>query len=174
MAKYKDLVGTAVTNYAGNNPGVVEGELWYDSSAYAWKYQFPALTTAGSWSTGGNLNTGRRAYGGAGTQTSALAFAGTDAGSPGTITGKTESYDGTTWTEGNDLNQIRRDIRGAGASNTAVLAWGGNTPPPAYTAETETWNGTNWTEVNDLNTARYGEAGAGTTTAALSIGGHPA
>ena len=56
MASYKETVGTAVTNYAGNNPGVVTGELWYDSSNYVWKYKYQTLTTAGSWRTGGALN----------------------------------------------------------------------------------------------------------------------
>ena len=52
MATYKETVGTAVTNYAGNNPGVVEGELWYDSTNKDFKYQYPNVTAAGSWKTG--------------------------------------------------------------------------------------------------------------------------
>jgi hypothetical protein len=59
MATYKQTVGTAVVNYAGNYPGAVEGELWYDSTNKDFKYQYPNVTAAGAWSTGGNLNTAR-------------------------------------------------------------------------------------------------------------------
>ena len=76
MATYKETVGTAVEQYAGNKPVVLEGELWYDSSAYAWKYQYANTTTA-SWSTGGNLNTARNYIAGAGsTQEASIAFGG--------------------------------------------------------------------------------------------------
>ena len=51
MAKYKDLVGTAVVNFAGNNPAAVEGQLWYDSTNKDFKYQYPNVTSAGSWRT---------------------------------------------------------------------------------------------------------------------------
>ena len=59
--------------------------------------------------------------------------------------------------------------RGAGKSNTAALAFGGETPP--HTNATESWNGTNWTEVNNLNTARFYGGGAGTNTDAIVFGG---
>ena len=41
MATYKETVGTTVVNYAGNYPGAVEGELWYDSTNQDFKYQYP-------------------------------------------------------------------------------------------------------------------------------------
>ena len=41
MATYKEKVGTSVVNYAGNYPGAVKGELWYDSTNKDFKYQFP-------------------------------------------------------------------------------------------------------------------------------------
>jgi hypothetical protein len=41
MSTYKGIQGTAVTNYAGDKPGVVDGEVWYDSTAAAFKYQYP-------------------------------------------------------------------------------------------------------------------------------------
>ena len=91
MATYKQTVGTAVTNYAGDKPGVVEGELWYDSTNQHFKYQYPNVTTSGSWSSGGNLNTARYGVAGAGIYTSALAFGGRDP-----QTNLTESYDGAT------------------------------------------------------------------------------
>jgi len=38
VSTYKKEVGTAVQNAAGTLSGVVEGQLWYDSSAFVWKY----------------------------------------------------------------------------------------------------------------------------------------
>ena len=40
MATYKEKVGTSVVNYAGNYPGAVEGELWYDSTNKNFNYQW--------------------------------------------------------------------------------------------------------------------------------------
>jgi hypothetical protein len=71
MATYKEVNGTAVQNYAGTYPGAVEGELWYNSTATTFQFQYEA--TGAAWSTGGNLNTGRRSTGRAGTsQTASL------------------------------------------------------------------------------------------------------
>ena len=76
MATYKETVGTAVVNYAGDYPGAVKGELWYDSTTKDFKYRYPNLTATGSWSTGGSLNTARRHIRGAGIYTAALAIGG--------------------------------------------------------------------------------------------------
>ena len=103
MATYKEKVGTSVVNYAGNYPGAVDGELWYDSTNKDFKYQYPNVTSAGTWRTGGNMNTARRALGAAGDSTAALAIAGS--GDPPTYA-IVESYNGTTWTEVNMLIQL--------------------------------------------------------------------
>ena len=92
MANYKDIVGTAVRNNAGNIPTAETGQVWFDSTNIDFKYQFP--TTATAWRTANNMNTGRRLYeGGAGTQTAAIVFSGFY--SPGSnYEDKTESFDG--------------------------------------------------------------------------------
>ncbi len=170
MATYKQNVGTTVVNYAGNYPGAVEGELWYDSSNYAWKYQYPNVTAAGTWRTGNSLNTARRGLGGTGASNSAaLAFGGFE-NNPPTRPTLTESYNGTNWTEVNDLN-VGRNHLGSAGTYTSALAFGGENP---VVGNTESWNGTNWTEVNDLNTARASLSGAGAdNTSALGFGGTP-
>ena len=164
MATYKETVGTAVEQYAGNKPIVLEGELWYDSSAYAWKYQYISASTA-AWSSGGNLNTARASLGNAGTEFSALGFGGWE--NPGNST-KTEAYNGSAWTEVNDLNTGRQLGSGTGEGFNSALAVGG--PPGGIT---ELFNGTNWTEVNDLNTGRSFGMGLGVATAAVYSGGTP-
>ena len=105
MATYKESVGTGVVNFAGNNPGVVEGQLWYDSTNLDFKYQYPALSSA-SWSTQSSLNTGRFQGGGAGSITSALVFGGEYSGSP-SQSANTESFNGGAWSEVADLNTAR-------------------------------------------------------------------
>jgi hypothetical protein len=89
-----------------------------------------------SWTSGGNLNTGREFLGSAvaGTQTASLAFGGL--GVP-TATGATELYNGTSWTSNpTGLNTARFAVAGAGTQSSA-LAFG---KFPAGT-NTESWTG---------------------------------
>ena len=173
MSTYKKEVGTAVQNAAGTLSGVVEGQLWYDSTAASFKYQYPNVTSAGAWSTGGNMNTARYILGGAvqGTQDAGLGFGGYQPPPGFNNIAATESYNGASWTEVNDLNTGKAYMAAAGNQGAAITIGGqltgGNTP----ISETESWNGTSWTEVNDLNTARSGLAGAGSQTSALAFGG---
>ena len=141
MATYKEIKGTQIEVLASDPSNPVEGQVWYNSTSNVLKGQ--AATSAGSWATGGNVNTARSqaGVGGAGDKSSALLIGG--APSSG-FTGATESYDGTSWTEVNDLNQARRGLAAARASNTSAIAAGGQTPPApsnAVTALTEKWNG---------------------------------
>ena len=124
------------------------------------------------WTETADLNSARGyVMGGAGTQTSALAFGGNIPPSPSTTLIATESWNGSSWTEVNDLNTSREGLTGAGSSNTNAIAVGGNTPAPALTGATETWDGTSWTEGNDLALVRSSVGTAGTSTAALAFGG---
>ena len=152
MATYKDLVGTGVVNFAGNDPAAAKGQLWYNSSAYVWRYQFPAVTTTGSWRTGNNMNTPTQDGGGSGIYTAALHFGGYNP-SGGDQT-KNESYDGTSWTEVADLNTSTASNAGFGIQTSSVSA---GSASPGYTANTELWNGSNWTEVNNQNVAVGGK-----------------
>jgi len=87
----------------------------------------------------------------------------------------TLEYDGTNWSAGGDLNLARYAEGGAGATQTAALAYGGESPAPptGVIVETELYNGTAWTEVGDLATARGTGAAAGISTAALYVSGVP-
>ncbi len=86
-----------------------------------------------AWTEIADLNTARDYLGGAGTQTSALAYG----GNLGSVTGKTESWDGSSWTEVNDMATARQQIGCGGASNQAALASVGETP--STSAATEEW-----------------------------------
>ena len=76
------------------------------------------------------------------------------------------------WQTGGNLNTSRSSLVGAGASNTASLAFGGETGP-AVTGATELYDGTSWTTGGTLSTARSTLGGAGTQTSALAAGGSP-
>ena len=80
---------------------------------------------------------------------------------------------GNAWSSGGDLNTARKYFAGSkSGTQTAALAFGGNTPPQDY-ALTEQYDGSSWTEVGDLNTARRQLGGAGTYTSGLAFGGGP-
>ena len=66
MATYKEKVGTAVQNIAGED-GVVTGQLWYDSSDSEFKYKYQAYGNA--WSSQALQNTHRE--GGTGSNSAA-------------------------------------------------------------------------------------------------------
>jgi hypothetical protein len=149
---------------------LTEGQLFFNSTANSFKETITDLG-AGAWASGANINTAREGTAGAGDSAeAALLVGGYTTSSPTIRVANTESWDGSSWTEVNDLNSARYLLASSG-TNTAALAYGGNTPPPAVTAVTESWNGSSWTEVNDLNTARQSLAGVGPYTSALAFGG---
>ena len=96
MATYKEIFGTNIEVLASDPANPVQGQVWYNSTSNVVKGA--AVTTAGAWPTGGNLNTARNQLGGAGTTATAVIFGGvgpayaatteewTGAGSPLTVT----------------------------------------------------------------------------------------
>ena len=89
------------------------------------------VVNAGSWASGGNMNTARELFASAGTvHTAALASAGYNGS---TNVNNVEQYNGTSWTEVAEVNTARYYLTGFGSS-TAAIACGG-TPP--VTTKTE-------------------------------------
>ena len=134
-------------------------------------YQIQSLDSdpvpyVGTWSSGNDMNEGRYAGGGAGTQSAALAFGGTPP-----ITADTESYNGSAWSEVNELNTARQALAGVGTQPAALAVTGRSPPGTTYNDAVEKWNGTSWTETGEINTARRDFAGMGTSTAGLVAGG---
>jgi hypothetical protein len=150
MAEYKTIKGFKTQSYATD----------------------PVAATA-AWSSGGTLNTARRAGMAGGIQSLAFVTGGSTAPAPTAISA-TETYDGTSWTEtGHTLNNARRYGAGFGTT-TAGLAVGG-TDPTVASDYTEEYNGSAWSEDNDLNTARTQTmcAAGAPQTAGLVFGGNP-
>jgi hypothetical protein len=71
------------------------------------------------------------------------------------------------WTTVNSMNTARGELGGAG-TQTAALAFGGESPP--LRSATELWNGTSWTtSPNSMATARGSLAGAWYSSSSFSI-----
>ena len=164
MTTYKEIFGTNIEVLASDPSNPVEGQVWYNSTSNVVKGS--AVTTAGAWASGGNLNTARFfAQNGAGTQTAGLVFGGYS------VTAVTESYNGTAWTEVNDLNTARFSM-GAGGTQTSTLGAGGQATSPVNSTASESWNGTSWTSTPSLNLGRQYLAGAiQSNTAGIVFGG---
>ena len=135
MTDYKDIIGLDVEAKSDNPTNVITGEIWFNTTTGKLRYKKP--DGAAAWSTGGDLNVGRKSHGGAGTQTAALVFGGEP---------ETELYNGSSWTELNDINEVAIFAAGCGSS-TAALFFAGSPNGAATTAKTELWNGSSWTEV---------------------------
>jgi hypothetical protein len=141
----------------------VEGQLFFNSTANAFKETITDIP-GGTWSSGGTMNNDERYFsGGAGIKTAAIAFGGD---SP--QINKTESYNGTSWTEVNNLNTTKNYVSGAGTYTAALCINGYQNPPNVDLNQVESWDGTNWTEITETNeTANAGNVSCGTQTAAL-------
>ena len=140
---------------AGGNAGASGSNLSYTEEYNAY----------GTWVTSGNLNTGRQALAGVGTQTAGLAFGGYNGVNPQSAT---EKYSGSIWTTSNNLSTARGYLAGAGTQNAALAIAGTN---GTILTSTEEYNGTAWSSGGNLNTGRYSLAAAGTQNAALAMGG---
>ena len=104
MATYLGTHGSKIQNYTTDPDNPNTGEVWYNETANTLKFQYPAVTTSGSWRTTSNLNTIRHYFAGAtqGPGTAGLVFGGVDDTGP-TTEDATELYNGTNWTEVNDF-----------------------------------------------------------------------
>jgi len=124
-----------------------------------------SVITAGAWASGGNLGTTRNQGNVAGAQTAGLLFGGETP--PGSVTGATEEYDGSTWTAGGTMGTARFDLGlGSAGTQTAALGAGGFSPGGRETA-TEEYDGSTWTAGGALPTGRYEHGIFGTQTAGV-------
>jgi len=170
MADYQDIRGLRVKYLSADPSNPENGEVWYNSTSGTLKTQL----FGGSWASGGDLNTARRALWGAGSQTAALAFGGYVSGK----SGATEEYNGASWaTSPGSLNTARYHLAGTG-TQTAAVAFGGISPPtaiPSYLSNaTENYDGSTWTtSPGTMGTGRYVVSGLGIQTAAVCFGGYP-
>ena len=141
--------------------GNVSGTVFNTTNEYA----------SGSWTSGGNLNTSRASFLGAGTQTASTITTGNIWPSPGATAevDVTEEYNGTGWTTGNAMLESSNGNGGAAGtgSDFIIFGMGGlSTNGTVYG-----YDGTNWSTRPSLGTARTSVGGCGTVTAALCTSG---
>ena len=75
MATYKEIYGSTIEVVTSDPENPVQGQVWYNSTDNVVKGA--AVTTAGAWATGNDMNTGRDELQGAGaSSSSALASGG--------------------------------------------------------------------------------------------------
>ena len=125
MATYKSLKGQPIQVLTADPPAPVEGQVWVVAAPGTASVMkgYKASISAGSWSSGGNLNEGREATGTAGiSNSSAMIFGGQN---PGSNPLNAEIYNGTAWTEVADLATARDQLGGTGQSALTALALGG-------------------------------------------------
>jgi hypothetical protein len=141
--------------------GNIPGTVFNTTNEYA----------SGSWTSGGNLNTSRASFLGAGTQTASTITTGNIWPSPGATAevDVTEEYNGTGWTTGNAMLESSNGNGGAAGtgSDFIIFGMGGlSTNGTVYG-----YDGTNWSTRPSLGTARTSVGGCGTATAALCTSG---
>ena len=121
------------------------------------------VVNAGSWSSGGSINTARSDFLNQFWNTNSfIAFGG--GYTPLEFTAKSEEYDGTSWTEVADLNTAKNGFSKVEQLTLQLNLLVEEQYHLNQSNSFESWNGTNWTEVNDLNTAKIRMDGAGAGT----------
>ena len=168
MTAFKTIKGVPVKTVAGGQPNAYpspfEGELFYDSDG-AGAFKFVGAAGAGTWSSGGNLNTARyRMQGGAGSLSAGVVMGGATA----PATAAVEEYDGTSFTTVEAYPTVQPDIGVCGVQTLALCVGGGSGDGSNLTFE---YDGTNFTTGGDYPTAASRVAVCGVQTSALAIGG---
>jgi hypothetical protein len=152
---------------------LTEGQIFLSGGTTLKGFGKAAGVPAGTWSSGGALNTARGQAGAAGvSQDSAMVSSGRNLGPTTAGTNLCEQYNGSSWTEVAENNTARSALSGGGTQTANFIA-GGRQSPPSGLGNTEIWNGSGWTEVSDLNTGRAYVTGNGTQTAGMIAGGGP-
>ena len=127
-----------------------------------------------SWTSGGNLGTGRYQLQGhnIGTQTATLCIGGYQSGPTGSVA-TVESYNGTSWTAGTNLPSARGNQARFGTQTSALSCGGGPGTPPGTNLDVNFWNGTSWSAETAFSNGRNTGAGCGTTGSGLLAGAFP-
>jgi hypothetical protein len=84
---------------------------------------------------------------------------------------KGQGFAAGSWASATSMGTARRGLGGCG-TQTAGLAFAGDTMPDVKTNITEEYNGSSWTGSGTMATSRYYIGAAGTQTAGLGFGGY--
>ena len=127
MATYKEIHGVKV-QYRDSDATAIEGDVWYNAGTGKLKM----YASAGSWASGGTMNTARYYCAGAATSKDSALIAGGDVQA-------TEQYNGTAWSEVADMAAsaaIEYSRMPVGTATAALMAGGGS----PYSQTVEQWD----------------------------------
>jgi len=149
---------------AADYSDAIVGNFYYNSSEGKFKNTVDGIS-AGTWGSGGNMNTARyRMFGGFGPHSEGLV-----AGGQAPVKAICENYNGTSWTEVADLPTALSDSGMIGVYTAGVLA--GGEYSGGSTNEALHWNGSAWTEATNMPYSVERASGSGVQTAGLVTGG---
>ena len=170
MANYNTIRGLRVKYLSADPSNPEDGQVWYNSTTG--NLRVDGILQAGSWASGGALNTQRTDSSGTGATPSSMVTAGGYTGSARTV--NTEIYNGTAWTETGNMSTARFAGGMAGTQTAAWYASGNSSPGGGRTAATEEFGGTSWTSGGNVNTARQQTQAqvGGSLTAGIMFGGN--
>ena len=114
MAAYKDIIGQKITKVTSNPGEPKTGQMWYNST----DGKLRGLGVVEAWASSAGLPGNRTYNGGAGSQTAALSFGGTE-NPPGTGQTGTFEYNGSGWASGGAL-PATLDLSGGMGTQTAA------------------------------------------------------
>ena len=167
MSEYKGIKGFQVQTRS-SDPGPTEaqiGDFFYNSSTGAFRTIVDGIS-AGTWGSGGDMNTARyRMFGGFSPHTEGLV-----AGGQAPVKNNVENYNGTSWSERTEIPTALSDSGMIGVYTAGVLA-GGEPSSPGSTNEALHWNGASWTEATNMPISVERCSGSGVQTAGLVAGG---
>jgi hypothetical protein len=148
MPATRQYQGSSGTQTAALSSGGYNGTSYNNNTSQEWN--------GSSWSSGGNLNTGRGGLmvGIIGLQTAGLAVGGQ---SPG-FTAASESYNGTAWTNTPSLSSPRGFGSGWGSNTAAIVV---NGAAGGYSTDVESFNGSAWTTSTSYPTSVAAGGGFG-------------
>ena len=169
MANYNTIRGLRVKYLSADPANPEDGQVWYNSSTG--NLRVNGILAPGSFSSGGNLSTGRYAIGSAGTFTAGLAIGGDLFGSnPGSRgSNSTEEYNGTSWTGGGNLGTSGSWRAGAGTQTAASGTAGNNYS--SYMSTSENYDGSSWTSSTSAPYIAEGSVSTGSRAASIWGGG---
>jgi len=167
MATYRELHGKPVKTVTTNpTDDAAEGQIWFNSTDNTFK----SAVVAEAWASSATLPGNRTYGGGAGSQTAALAFAGS-LNPPGAAQAGTFEYNGSGWSSGGDLPSVADLCGGLGTQSAGLKTFGRIGSPSTATTEAYEYDGSTWTATGNGSNARWGVGSAGTQTAGIAFGG---
>ena len=169
MANYNTIRGLRIKYLSADPSNPEDGQVWYNAGTG--NLRVDGILAPGSFSSGGNLNTGRYGIGSAGTFTAGLAIGGDLFGSnPGSRgSNSAEEYNGTSWTGGGNLGTSGSWRAGAGTQTAASGTAGNNYS--SYISSSENYNGSSWTSSTSAPYAAEASDSTGSQTASIWGGG---